>query len=261
MAHGFLLSILHGVTKEKTWDDAKTVTHNKTYLAFFVLTLFLMRLNQTTAHYHTNFCPLWHNKPCLFPLPFTMTEPHSLTPTIKFCSQCGSAIEYRIPPDDSRLRAVCTVCTTVHYDNPKCVVGTIPFLGDKILLCKRAIEPGYGMWTLPAGFMECGESLAQGAARETFEEACATVDLIEPVYSLVDIPHIGQIHIFFRAQLRDHDFAAGHETLAVALFAHDEIPWQDLAFNSVRVTLQSFIADAERAEFTTHHHVRTLTSS
>ena len=190
-----------------------------------------------------------------------MNEPHSLTPTTKFCSQCGVAVDHRIPADDSRLRAVCPACSTVHYDNPKCVVGTIPVLGDKILLCKRAIEPGRGLWTLPAGFMECGESLAQGAARETLEEACASVDLIEPVYSLVDIPHIGQIHIFFRAQLRDRDFAAGHETLEVALFAHDEIPWHNIAFNSVRVALQSYIADAARGEFTTHHHVRTLTAS
>lgn len=146
----------------------------------------------------------------------------------------------------------------VHYDNPKAIVGTIPTLGDKILLCKRSIEPSFGLWTLPAGFMECGESLVQGAARETFEEACATVEMIEPVYSLVDIPHIGQIHVFFRAKLRENDYAAGHETSEVALFGHDEIPWDEIAFNSVRVTLKSYIDDFKQGAFSTHHHVRTL---
>nr|WP_133619040.1 NUDIX hydrolase [Hydromonas duriensis] len=189
-----------------------------------------------------------------------MTIPYPSPPTVLFCSQCGTATEQRIPPDDSRLRAVCPVCQHIHYDNPKTVVGTIPVLGDKILLCKRGIEPGYAMWTLPAGFMECGEGLAQGAARETLEEALATVEVIEPVYSLVDIPHIGQTHVFFRANLQEGDFGAGHETLEVALFALDEIPWDDIAFNSVRITLQAFLADVARGEFVTRHHVRTLDS-
>lgn len=189
-----------------------------------------------------------------------MTALHSLTPTTKFCSQCGTATLFEIPPDDSRVRAVCHNCGMIHYDNPKTIVGTIPTFGDKILLCKRSIEPCTGMWTLPAGFMENGESLVQGAARETLEEACATVEMIEPVYSLVDIPHIGQIHIFFRALLRENDFAAGHETTEVALFKHDDIPWDDIAFNSVRVTLKAYIADYATGKFTTHHHVRMLTS-
>lgn len=113
------------------------------------------------------------------------------------------------------------------------------------------------MWTLPGGFMECGESLADGAARETLEEACAKVKPIEPVFALVDIPHIGQIHVFFRAMLREGDFAAGHETAEVKLFSIDELPWEDIAFNSVKAALKSYIGDVERGQFGTHHYVLT----
>ena len=143
----------------------------------------------------------------------------------------------------------------IHYDNPKIVVGTIPVINQQVLLCQRAIEPGSGMWTLPAGFMENGETMAQGAARETLEEACAAVELIEPVYCLVDIPHIGQIHDFYRAHLTG-TFQAGHETLAVRLFDFADIPWDEIAFNSVKTALKSYIADTAHGEFTTRHHTR-----
>lgn len=185
---------------------------------------------------------------------------HQTTPNQnRFCAHCGAATAFKIPDGDSKPRAVCQECETIHYENPKNVVGTIPTVGDKILLCQRSIEPGYGLWTLPAGFMECGESLAAGAARETFEEACAVVTPIEPVFALIDIPHIGQTHVFFRAVLNENDFAAGHETLAVKLFAFDELPWDDIAFNSVKTSLQLFIADHERGQFGTHHRVLTPT--
>jgi ADP-ribose pyrophosphatase YjhB (NUDIX family) len=184
---------------------------------------------------------------------------HTLTPTVLFCTQCGTRVEHIIPPDDSRIRAVCPACHTIHYDNPKVVVGTIPVIGNQVLLCQRAIEPGLGLWTLPAGFMENSESLAQGAARETLEEACAPVELIEPVYSLVDIPYIGQIHVFFRANLLG-EYAAGEETLAVKLFELNEIPWDEIAFNSVKMALHHYIADVGTGVFRTHHHVRVLPS-
>jgi ADP-ribose pyrophosphatase YjhB (NUDIX family) len=180
---------------------------------------------------------------------------HPLTPSVLFCSQCGTQTEHIIPADDSRLRAVCPACGMIHYDNPKIVVGTIPVINQQVLLCQRAIEPGSGMWTLPAGFMENGETMAQGAARETLEEACAAVELIEPVYCLVDIPHIGQIHVFFRAHLTG-TFQAGHETLAVRLFDFADIPWDEIAFNSVKTALKSYIADTAHGEFATRHHTR-----
>jgi ADP-ribose pyrophosphatase YjhB (NUDIX family) len=126
-------------------------------------------------------------------------------------------------------------------------------MGNQVLLCQRAIEPGLGLWTLPAGFMENGESLAQGAARETLEEACAPVELIEPVYSLVDIPHIGQIHVFFRANLLG-EYGAGEETLAVKLFELNEIPWGDIAFNSVKMALSSYVTDFDAGIYKTHHY-------
>lgn len=132
-------------------------------------------------------------------------------------------------------------------------MGTLPIVEGQVLLCRRAIEPGYGMWTLPAGFMENGESMAQGAARETLEEACAPVKIIEPVFSLVDIPHIGQIHVFFRAQLGS-EYAAGEETLEVKLFEPAEIPWDDIAFNSVKWTLRKWIRDLVSQTYPTEHH-------
>lgn len=151
------------------------------------------------------------------------------------------------------MRAVCPQCGFVHYDNPKMVVGTIPVFEGKILLCRRAIEPGYGLWTLPAGFMECGESLSEGALRETLEEACAQVKLIEPVYHIVDIPFIGQTHFFYRAELPAAEFGAGDETLESRLFAPNELPWADIVFESSRATLRVWLEDNARGQFITRH--------
>lgn len=170
----------------------------------------------------------------------------------RFCSHCGAPTVHRVPEGDSRERACCDACGAIHYVNPRPVVGTIPEWDGRILLCRRAIEPRHGFWTLPAGFMEVGETTAEGAIRETLEEAGARVDL-GPLFSMLDVPHVEQVHIFFRARLRDPDFAPGPESLEVALFSEADIPWNDLAFRTVSTTLRLYFADRAQARFGTHH--------
>jgi ADP-ribose pyrophosphatase YjhB (NUDIX family) len=146
---------------------------------------------------------------------------------VKHCRACGIAVVYRLPDDgDTRERAVCPACATVHYENPLNVVGTVPVLGERILLCKRNIEPRWGKWTLPAGFMELGESTAQGAARETDEEAGAQFEL-EGLFTLMNVVRVGQVHLFYRARLLSDQFAPGHETIEARLFTEDEVPWEE----------------------------------
>ncbi|MDB5983224.1 MAG: hydrolase [Pseudomonas sp.] len=161
---------------------------------------------------------------------------------MKFCSQCGNPVIQRIPEGDSRLRFVCEHCQTIHYQNPNIVAGCLPVWGSQVLLCRRAIEPRLGFWTLPAGFMENGETIEQAARRETIEEACATVHNLN-LYMLVDVPHISQVHVFFRADLASLEFAAGVESLEVRLFEEADIPWSELAFATVRRALECFFAD------------------
>jgi ADP-ribose pyrophosphatase YjhB (NUDIX family) len=168
---------------------------------------------------------------------------------IKFCNSCGAAVVHRIPEGDNLQRAVCDACGIVHYQNPKIVVGCLPTLGDRILLCKRAIEPRYGLWTLPAGFMENNESAAEGAAREAMEEANAKVE-IEDLYTVYSIPQISQVYMMFRARLVDPAVSAGVESLEVKLVTEDEIPWDQLAFAMVKLTLQHFLEDRRRGVFT-----------
>ena len=171
---------------------------------------------------------------------------------MKFCSECGASVELRIPPDDNRLRHVCTTCATVHYQNPKLVVGAIPEWEDgRILLCRRAIEPRYGLWTLPAGFMENGESTTEAAARETLEEANGHIAVGE-LYSMYSLPYINQVHLLFRARLLDLDFSPGAESLEVELFEEQDIPWDDLAFRPVHFTLQHYFADRKNGHFQFH---------
>lgn len=170
---------------------------------------------------------------------------------MKFCSQCGSPVIQRIPEGDSRLRYVCEHCHTIHYQNPNIVAGCLVTLGDKVLLCRRAIEPRLGFWTLPAGFMENGETIEQAARRETVEEACATLSELH-LYSVIDVPHINQVHVFYRAEMATEDFAAGIESLEVQLFEEADIPWQDLAFMTVRRTLECFFADRRRQVYPVH---------
>lgn len=168
---------------------------------------------------------------------------------MKFCSECAHPVTQLIPPDDNRLRYVCGQCGTIHYQNPKMVVGSIPVWEQdgetRVLLCKRAIEPRYGYWTLPAGFMENNETTAEAALRETFEEAGARVELHD-LFSLLNVPHVHQVHMFYRATLLDLDYQAGTESLEVELFTESEIPWNDIAFPTVAHTLKFFFSDRTR---------------
>jgi len=170
---------------------------------------------------------------------------------MQYCSTCGNPVTVRVPDGDTRPRACCDHCGTIHYVNPRPVVGTIPVWGNEILLCRRAIEPRYGKWTLPAGFMEVGETTADGALRETLEEAGARVEL-GPLFSMIDVPHVEQVHIFFQARLLDLSFAPGEESLEVQLFHERSIPWPELAFRTVSATLRHFFADRARGCFGVH---------
>jgi ADP-ribose pyrophosphatase YjhB (NUDIX family) len=170
---------------------------------------------------------------------------------MRFCSACGAAVELRTPIDDNRARYICTACNMVHYQNPRMVIGSIPVWEDKVLLCRRAIEPQYGKWTLPGGFMENGESTAQAAIRETLEEACARIAIID-LYSMYSLPHIDQVHLLFRAELLDLDFAPGQESLEVKLFSEAEIPWDELAFRPVRYSLEHYFTERSSGTFSLH---------
>jgi ADP-ribose pyrophosphatase YjhB (NUDIX family) len=167
---------------------------------------------------------------------------------MKYCSYCGAEVEVKVPDGDNRPRHVCVSCSTIHYQNPKIVVGCIPVWQTKILLCRRAIEPRYGLWTIPAGFMENGETSQQGAARETFEEAYARVE-IEGLYTLFNLPHINQVYLLFRSRLLDLDFAAGEESLEVRLFDEQEVPWDRLAFPVIKESLRLFYADRKTGQY------------
>jgi ADP-ribose pyrophosphatase YjhB (NUDIX family) len=178
-----------------------------------------------------------------------------LRPPAKFCRNCGTAVQMRLPDDgDTRERAVCPACGTVHYDNPLNVVGTVPVWGadgEQVLLCKRNIEPRWGKWTLPAGFMELGETTAEGALRETDEEAGAHIELGE-LFTLMNVPRVGQVHLFYRARLLSERFNPGHETIEARLFREDEVPWDEIAFRTVRETLQCYFADRRHGRFGFH---------
>ena len=171
---------------------------------------------------------------------------------MNFCSNCGAAtLELRIPDGDTLQRRVCATCGTIHYENPKIVAGCLPVWGERVLLCKRAIEPRYGLWTLPAGFLENGETLGSGAARETLEEADARVELGE-LYTVISLPQINQVYMMFRADLLDLGFGPGSESLAVRLFAEAEIPWESLAFRTIARTLRNYFLDRRLGGFALH---------
>jgi ADP-ribose pyrophosphatase YjhB (NUDIX family) len=168
---------------------------------------------------------------------------------IKHCRNCGATVVYRVPDDgDTKQRAVCPACDTIHYENPLNVVGTVPHLGDKVLLCKRNIEPRWGKWTLPAGFMELNETTVEGAARETVEEAGAQIEM-ESLFTVLSVPRVGQVHLFYRARLLSDVFDPGHETIEARLFTEAEIPWEEIAFRTVKETLERYFADRARGEF------------
>ena len=167
---------------------------------------------------------------------------------MNFCPQCGAPLHIEIPSGDNRPRHVCPSCGAIHYQNPKMVVGCIPEWEDKVLLCRRAIEPKYGLWTLPAGFMENGETTAEGAARETLEEAGARVE-VQGLYSMISLPDINQVYLVFRARLLHLDFVPGDESLEARLFAEDEIPWEDMAFRTIQTTLKRYFSDRRAGSY------------
>ncbi|NQU63664.1 MAG: NUDIX hydrolase [SAR324 cluster bacterium] len=170
---------------------------------------------------------------------------------MKFCSQCGGKVSSVIPLDEDRLRGVCQSCGFIHYENPKMVVGCIPVWKDEILLVRRAIEPRMGFWTLPAGYLENGETVADGARRETLEEAGADQGELIP-YGLYNIPRVNQIYMMFRTELLHTDFRGGAESLEVKLFSESDIPWNEIAFKVILVCLEHFFADRKRGHFPFH---------
>ena len=169
---------------------------------------------------------------------------------MKFCSECAHPVTLQIPPDDNRLRFVCINCNAIHYQNPKLVVGSIPTWHQhddgeiRVLLCRRAIEPRYGFWTLPAGFMENGESTSAAAMRETVEEAGANIEL-HGLFSIISVAHVDQVHLFYRATLLDLNYLAGTESLEVTLFKEADIPWEEIAFQTITQTLRAYFAAAK----------------
>ncbi|MDP2170224.1 MAG: NUDIX hydrolase [Rhodocyclaceae bacterium] len=170
---------------------------------------------------------------------------------MNYCCTCAAPISLRVPPGDSLPRHVCDVCGAIHYRNPRMVVGSLPVYEDRILLCRRAIEPRRGCWTLPAGFMENQETIAEAATRETREEACARIEL-DDLYTMISVPHINQVHVIYRARLLKAEFAPGEESLEVALFDEASIPWDDIAFRTIAMTLRHFFADRAAGSFGLH---------
>lgn len=167
---------------------------------------------------------------------------------MKYCSACGSTVSRKIPVDDTLHRFICDACDTIHYQNPKIITGCLPIYNDQVLLCKRAIEPRKGLWTLPAGFMENGETTQNGAERETWEEAEAKVKNMA-LYSVFNLPHINQVYIFFRADIIDGRFGVGVESLETQLFLEQDIPWEHLAFPTISRTLTHFFTDRKTNSF------------
>lgn len=174
---------------------------------------------------------------------------------LNYCRVCGTTVIYRLPDDgDTKERAICTSCHTVHYENPLNVVGTVPVWGEdgaQVLLCKRNIEPCRGKWTLPAGFMELGETTEEGAARETDEEAGAQFEM-QGLFSVMNVVRVGQVHLYYRARLLSTQFNPGHETMQARLFTEAEIPWDEIAFRTVRETLQRYFEDRRKGHFGVH---------
>ncbi|BBM02587.1 NUDIX hydrolase [Microbulbifer sp. GL-2] len=174
---------------------------------------------------------------------------------MKFCSQCGSnAVTLSIPKGDDRPRHLCGNCGAIHYINPRVIVGVLPYLEDRVMLCKRAIEPRLGLWTLPAGFMENGESSEEGALRESWEEARANIR-VDGLYSVYDIPHINQVYLMYRGELTDTNFGPGPESLEVDLFREEDIPWPEIAFPIMHKTLEHYFEDGKLGQYQLHRGV------
>lgn len=167
---------------------------------------------------------------------------------MNYCPDCSEPLHEKVPEGDDRLRHVCVSCGAIHYQNPKVIAGCIPFYGEQVLLCRRAIQPRYGLWTLPAGFMELGESVSEAASREAAEEACVRVTP-ESCYTLISLPDLSQVYIFYLARMAEPQFHPGPESLEVSLFSESEIPWDDLAFETVRRTLSHFFSDMKKGAY------------
>jgi len=170
---------------------------------------------------------------------------------IKHCRVCGAVVAYRMPADDNRERALCSACGEIHYENPINVVGTVPVWDEQVLLCRRNIEPRFGLWTLPAGFLELGESTAEGALRETVEEAGARIEM-QGLFTVFNVVRAGQLHLFYRARMLDATLDPGPETIEARLFREDEVPWDELAFRTVRLTLEHFFEDRRNGHYGVH---------
>ena len=171
-----------------------------------------------------------------------------MDPVINYCCSCGAPAALKIPEGDTLPRHVCNACGIIHYRNPRLIVGALPIWEDRILLCRRAIEPRLGKWTLPAGFMENGESVDAAAMRETLEEANARIRL-DGMYTMISVPAISQVHVIYRARLLDLDFSPGAETLETRLFREDEIPWEEIAFRTIATTLRHYFSDRKTGQF------------
>jgi len=167
---------------------------------------------------------------------------------MKFCGDCGSKVEKRIPEGDNLERDCCTKCDSIHYSNPRVIVGTVPIKGDKVLLCKRAIQPRYGLWTLPAGFLENGETIEEGAFRETKEETNTEVKMGK-LYAIFNIPQINQVYMLHLAEVVNEDYSKTSESLEVEFFGESDIPWDELAFPFVPTTLKNYFKDRKRDEY------------
>ncbi len=167
---------------------------------------------------------------------------------MKFCSNCGSGVSLKIPSGDDRERHICNQCDTIHYHNPKIVAGCLPTYEDKVLLCRRAIEPRHGFWTLPAGFMENGESTEEGALRECWEEARAELNL-HGLYTMYSLPQINQVYLLFKGELKNLEFSPGPESLEVDLFSEAQIPWDEIAFPVIKKTLRHYFNDISKGRF------------
>lgn len=172
-------------------------------------------------------------------------------PAMNFCSNCAAPLVQRVPEGDDRLRHMCETCGGIYYENPKIITGALPVWEDKVLLCRRAIQPRYGLWTLPAGFMENGETTPEGAARETLEEANARVE-VGDLFCYLNIPRINQVYVIFLARLLDLDFSPGSESLEVELYTEDRVPWDSIAFPAITTSLERFFADRRAGTFQTH---------
>lgn len=170
---------------------------------------------------------------------------------MKFCSDCGAKVTLRVPKGDNLPRFVCSACQAIHYQNPNIVAGCIPEWDEKILLCRRAIEPRHGYWTLPAGFMENSETSIEAAARETLEEAGAHVE-VTSLFAIYNLPHINQVYMMFRSRMSERIYQAGTESLEVELFNESEIPWDNLAFPVIEETLRRYYEDVSRGKFELH---------